>query len=50
MATSQFNAIVILDAVPDGQLNTSGRLNDDLRDIAFYIAEGLQIRYIHLKT
>ena len=50
MSDSQFNTIVILDAVPDGELNTARRLNNDLRDIADYVAEGLQVRYVRIKT
>jgi len=50
MSESLFNTIVILDAVPDGELNTARRLNDDLKDIACYVAEGLQIRYVRIKT
>jgi hypothetical protein len=50
MSESRFNAIVILDAVPEGELNTARRLKEDLRDIAAYVADGLQVRYFRLNS
>lgn len=50
MSESRFNAIVILDAVPEGELNTARRLKDELRDIADYVADGLQVRYFRLNS
>jgi len=44
------NGIAILDAIPEGELNTARRLREDLRDIAAYHADGLQVRYIRLNT
>ena len=49
MSESRFNSIVILDAVPDGELNTARRLKEDLLDIC-YFAEGLNVRYFRLNT
>ena len=50
MSDSKFNTIVILDAVPEGELNTARRLDEDLRDIASYVADGLQVRYFRLNN
>lgn len=50
MADSLFNTIVILDAVPEGELNTARRLKEDLEDISCYIAEDLNVRYYRLNT
>ena len=50
MANSQFNAIVILDAIPKGEFNTARRLHEDLLDIASYIHEGLEIRFVRIDT
>lgn len=48
MSESRFNAIIILDAVPEGEPNTARRLKEDLRDIERDIADGLQVRYYRL--
>jgi hypothetical protein len=50
MSEGNFNTIVILDAVPEGELNTARRLKEDLDDISCYIAEGLIVRYYRLNT
>jgi len=50
MTDSIFNGIVILDAIPEGELNTARRLKEDLLDISNYIASGLQVRYIRINT
>lgn len=50
MADSQFNGVAILDAIPEGELNTARRLKEELEDISMYIAEGLQVRYIRVNT
>jgi hypothetical protein len=50
MLESRFNAIVILDAIPHGQLNTARSLKSNLRDITDYIAEGLKVRYVRIET
>lgn len=44
------NGIAILDAIPEGELNTARRLREDLRDIAAYDTDGLEVRYIRLNT
>ena len=49
MSESQFNGIIILDAVPEGEFNTARRLKEDLLDIC-YFAEGLNVRYFRLNT
>jgi hypothetical protein len=50
MSESRFNGIVILDAVPEGELNTARRLKEDLKDISCYVANGLQVRYVRIDT
>ncbi|MHB9098833.1 MAG: hypothetical protein ACYC5X_13535, partial [Syntrophales bacterium] len=50
MTDSHFNGIVVLDAIPDGELNTARRLKENLEDISLYVANGLQVRYYHLNT
>ncbi len=50
MSKSQFNAIVILDAMSDGNLNTARSLKENLEDIECYYAEGLQVRYFRINT
>jgi hypothetical protein len=50
MAESHFNGIVVLDAIPDGELNTARRLKENLEDISFYVADGLQVRYFRINT
>lgn len=50
MTDSQFNGIVVLDAIPDGELNTARRLKENLDDISLYVANGLQVRYFYLNT
>lgn len=50
MAESNFNGIVVLDAIPDGELNTARRLKENLEDISLYAANGLQVRYYYLNT
>lgn len=50
MSESRFNAVVILDAIPAGEFNTAHRLEEDLRDIASYFADGLQVRYFRLNS
>jgi len=49
MSDSKFNSVVVLDAIPEGELNTARRLKGDLQDIACYDANGLQVRYWRLK-
>lgn len=50
MSEARFNAIAILDAIPDGELNTARRLRDDLKDIAYNTADGLHVRYARVET
>lgn len=50
MTETKFNGIIVLDAVPEGELNTARRLTEDLKDIACYVADGLQVRYIRIDT
>lgn len=50
MGDSHFNGIVVLDAIPDGELNTARRLREDLLDISLYVANRLQVRYFYLNT
>ena len=49
MSDSRFNSVVVLDAIPEGELNTARRLKEDLQYIACYVANGLQVRYWRLK-
>jgi hypothetical protein len=50
MSDGRFNGIAILDAIPTGELNTARRLHEDLKDIANYIAAGLEVRYFRIDT
>ncbi len=50
MSDGRFNGIAILDAIPDGELNTARRLREDLIDIASNIADGLQVHYVRIDT
>lgn len=49
MAGGKFNTIVIVDTIPDGELNTAKLLRDSLKDIAAII-DGLHIRYARADT
>ena len=50
MTDSYFNTIVILDAIPEGELNTARRLREDLEDISYYIAQNLIVRYYRINN
>lgn len=50
MTNSYFNTIVILDAIPEGELNTARRLKEDLEDISYYVAHNLLVRYYRLNN
>src|SRR5437899_766988 len=50
MNEGRFNGVAILDAVPNGELNTARSLRDGLKDIATYKADGLEIRYFRIET
>lgn len=44
------NCIAVLDAVPDGELNTARRLCETLRDIADYESQGLRVIRFRVHT
>lgn len=48
MAQGHFNGVVVLDAIPDGELNTALRVREDLRDIADYQVDGLNVLYYRI--
>ncbi len=50
MGDGQVNSIAILDAIPEGEMNTARRLREDIRDLSFSIADGLQVRYVRVDT
>jgi hypothetical protein len=50
MNQNRFNAIIILDAIPDGEFNTARRLKDELDDIASYSIQGLRVFYSRIET
>lgn len=50
MGDGQVNCVAILDAIPDGELNTARRLRENLIDLSISTAEGLQVRYIRVNT
>lgn len=50
MDNGRFNCVAILDAIPDGELNTARRLREDLEDLAFHVATGLRVRYYRIQT
>jgi hypothetical protein len=50
MSENRFNAVVILDAIPDGEMNTARRLKEDLEDIASYVSDGPKVLYARIET
>lgn len=50
MGDGQVNCVAILDAIPDGELNTARRLRENLIDLSISTAEGLQVRYVRVNT
>lgn len=50
MDDSRFNGIVILDSIPEGELNTARRLEEELKDIVCYVTDGLHVHYIRIYT
>ncbi|MFW2373466.1 MAG: hypothetical protein ACN4GM_10135 [Gammaproteobacteria bacterium] len=48
MSEGQFNCIVILDAIPEGELNTARRLRENLEDLAMTLLTRLEVRYIRI--
>ena len=50
MSKNIVNGIVILDAIPEGELNTARRLKEDLLDLSYTLSKCLEVRYIRLET
>lgn len=50
MSQSRFNAIIILDAIPEREFNTARRLKEELDDMAFYTIQGLRVLYFRVET
>lgn len=50
MSENQFNAAVILDAIPDGEMNTARRLKEDLEDLASFGNSGPIVLYLRIET
>lgn len=50
MSENQFNAVVILDAIPDGEMNTARSLKEELSDMASYGNDGPIVRYCRIET
>lgn len=50
MSSGKLNCIAILDAIPNGELNTARRLYEDIQDISAYHAAGLEVRYFRIDT
>jgi hypothetical protein len=46
MSEARFNSIVIIDAIPNGELNTAIKLREDIEIIACAFNNGLNIDYI----
>lgn len=44
------NGIVILDAIPEGEMQTAKRLKEDLLDLSYTLDKTLEIRYIRIET
>lgn len=49
MGDARFNCVAILDAIPEGELNTARHLHEDLQDIC-YVAKDLKVRYFRIRT
>ena len=49
MSKNIVNGVVILDAIPVGDLNTAKRLKDDLLDLSYTLDTRLEIRYFRLE-
>lgn len=50
MKDGRVNGVAILDAIPEGELNTARRLREDLRDMSSNFADGLQVCYVRINT
>ena len=48
MNDSKFNCIAIFDAIPKDELNTAGRLREELHTISYVKAKNLQVRYFEI--
>ncbi len=44
------NGIVILDAIPEGEMKTAKRLEEDLLDLSYTLDKTLEISYIRIET
>lgn len=43
------NGIVILDAIPEGELNTARRLKEDLLDLSYTLDKKIEVRYFRIE-
>lgn len=50
MSKNIVNGIVILDSIPDGELNTAKHLRDDLLDLSYSLNKSLEVRYHRIET
>lgn len=50
MSQNRFNTIVIIDSIPEGELNTARQLRDDLEIISAAFANELQIELIRVEN
>lgn len=50
MSSNLFHSVVILDAIPDGELGTARRLREDLRDIAISLSPTPEIQYYRIES
>jgi hypothetical protein len=50
MSSNLFHSVVILDAIPDGDLSTARRLREDLRDIAMEFSPTPGIQYYRIES
>lgn len=50
MSKNIVNGIVILDAIPKGELNTARRLKEDLIDLSYTLEISLEVSYVRLET
>jgi hypothetical protein len=47
---NRFNAVAIIDSIPEGELNTARRLRDDLRDIAYEFSPIPRVEYHRVES
>ncbi len=50
MSENRFNSVAILDAIPEGELNTARRLREDLEVVAASLQVRLIIQYFRIET